>query len=98
MHLARLLNFLVVSCLARCFRVHLFTAHSILRCGLGYWVTDWIWNLVSFDINVKGGLTNCECCSSSPGVVVANTLSVGASLSVWVAAGILAWTGARYGP
>jgi hypothetical protein len=35
-------------------------------------------------------------CSSSPGVVIANTSSVGASLSVWVAAGILAWTGARY--
>ena len=32
--------------------------------------------------------------SSSPGIVVANTQSVGASLAVWVAAGILAWTGA----
>ncbi|KAI0331152.1 amino acid transporter [Cubamyces sp. BRFM 1775] len=31
---------------------------------------------------------------SSPGVVVANTQSVGASLSVWVAAGVLGWTGA----
>ncbi|PIL24073.1 transporter [Ganoderma sinense ZZ0214-1] len=31
---------------------------------------------------------------SSPGVVVANTQSVGASLLVWFAAGILAWTGA----
>lgn len=31
---------------------------------------------------------------SSPGVVVANTQSVGASLTVWVASGILAWTGA----
>ncbi|KAF8798051.1 L-methionine transporter [Phlegmacium glaucopus] len=31
---------------------------------------------------------------SSPGVVVANTNSVGASLMVWVASGILAWTGA----
>ena len=32
--------------------------------------------------------------SSSPGVVVANTQSVGASLLVWFAAGVLAWTGA----
>lgn len=32
--------------------------------------------------------------SSSPGVVVANTLSVGASLVVWLVSGLLAWTGA----
>lgn len=32
--------------------------------------------------------------SSSPGVVVANTQSVGASLLVWFAAGVLGWTGA----
>lgn len=32
--------------------------------------------------------------SSSPGVVVANTNSVGASLIVWLVAGVLAWTGA----
>ncbi|KAF8609886.1 amino acid transporter [Ceratobasidium sp. AG-I] len=31
---------------------------------------------------------------SSPGVVVANTASVGASLAVWVVGGLLAWTGA----
>ncbi|KAI0079920.1 L-methionine transporter [Panus rudis PR-1116 ss-1] len=31
---------------------------------------------------------------SSPGVVVANTKSVGASLIVWVVSGVLAWTGA----
>ncbi|TFY79409.1 hypothetical protein EWM64_g4606 [Hericium alpestre] len=31
---------------------------------------------------------------SSPGVVVANTRSVGASLSVWLVSGLLAWTGA----
>ncbi|CAL1704463.1 unnamed protein product [Somion occarium] len=31
---------------------------------------------------------------SSPGVVIANTKSVGASLAVWVASGVLAWTGA----
>ena len=33
-------------------------------------------------------------CSSSPGVVVANTHSIGASLTVWLSAGLLAWTGA----
>ena len=32
--------------------------------------------------------------SSSPGVVVANTHSVGASLAVWLASGLLGWTGA----
>lgn len=32
--------------------------------------------------------------SSSPGIVVANTHSVGASLGVWLASGLLAWTGA----
>ncbi|KAI0636883.1 amino acid transporter [Trametes polyzona] len=31
---------------------------------------------------------------SSPGIVVANTQSVGASLLVWIAAGVLGWTGA----
>lgn len=31
---------------------------------------------------------------SSPGIVVANTQSVGASLAVWLAGGLLAWTGA----
>ncbi|TFK55048.1 amino acid transporter [Heliocybe sulcata] len=31
---------------------------------------------------------------SSPGVVVANTQSVGASLIVWLASGVLGWTGA----
>ncbi|KAH7889240.1 amino acid permease-domain-containing protein [Phlebopus sp. FC_14] len=31
---------------------------------------------------------------SSPGVVVANTHSVGASLAVWLASGLLGWTGA----
>ncbi|KAG8217912.1 L-methionine transporter, partial [Butyriboletus roseoflavus] len=31
---------------------------------------------------------------SSPGIVVANTHSVGASLMVWIASGLLAWTGA----
>lgn len=32
---------------------------------------------------------------SSPGVVVAEVGSPGASLIVWVASGVLAWTGAR---
>lgn len=32
--------------------------------------------------------------SSSPGIVIANTHSVGASLSVWLLSGLLAWTGA----
>ncbi|KAF8549883.1 amino acid transporter [Imleria badia] len=31
---------------------------------------------------------------SSPGIIVANTHSVGASLMVWLASGLLAWTGA----
>ncbi|KAF8077916.1 L-methionine transporter [Lyophyllum atratum] len=31
---------------------------------------------------------------SSPGIVVANTQSVGASLTVWLLSGLLAWTGA----
>ncbi|KAG6900866.1 hypothetical protein C0993_009984 [Termitomyces sp. T159_Od127] len=31
---------------------------------------------------------------SSPGIVVANTKSVGASLTVWLLSGVLAWTGA----
>lgn len=32
--------------------------------------------------------------SSSPGIVVANTHSVGASLTVWLISGLLGWTGA----
>jgi amino acid transporter len=32
--------------------------------------------------------------SSSPGIVIANTRSVGASLSVWMLSALLAWTGA----
>jgi hypothetical protein len=32
---------------------------------------------------------------SSPGVVIAEVGSAGASLGVWVVSGILAWTGAR---
>jgi hypothetical protein len=32
---------------------------------------------------------------SSPGVVVAEVGSVGASLVIWVVSGLLAWTGAR---
>ena len=37
---------------------------------------------------------SCDTSSSSPGVVIANTRSVGASLIVWLASGLLAWTGA----
>jgi hypothetical protein len=33
---------------------------------------------------------------SSPGVVVAEVGSVGASLVIWVVSGLLAWTGARW--
>jgi hypothetical protein len=33
---------------------------------------------------------------SSPGVVVSQVGSVGASLIVWVISGLLAWTGARW--
>jgi hypothetical protein len=36
--------------------------------------------------------------SSSPGVVLADSGSVGASLLVWVVSGVLAWTGARHVP
>ncbi|KAG6874179.1 hypothetical protein C0995_003725 [Termitomyces sp. Mi166 len=32
--------------------------------------------------------------NSSPGIVIANTKSVGASLTVWLFSGVLAWTGA----
>ena len=32
--------------------------------------------------------------SSSPGVIIANTQSVGASLIVWLISGVLGWTGA----
>jgi amino acid transporter len=32
--------------------------------------------------------------SSSPGVVAANTGTIGASLTVWALSGVLAWTGA----
>jgi hypothetical protein len=33
--------------------------------------------------------------SSSPGVVCADSGSIGASLLVWLVSGLLAWTGAR---
>ena len=46
--------------------------------------------------HILGGpvLGRADRISSSPGVVVANVHSVGASLLVWFAAGVLAWTGA----
>lgn len=44
--------------------------------------------------NPVSGVMGLITSSSSPGVVVANTHSVGASLIVWVLSGILGWTGA----
>ena len=54
------------------------------------WLRHIVWTvfapLFAWKLTVPG--------SSSPGVIVANTHSVGASLAVWLAAGLLAWTGA----
>ncbi|KAG2111595.1 amino acid permease-domain-containing protein [Suillus discolor] len=41
-----------------------------------------------------GLIVGLQVISSSPGVVVANTQSVGASLLVWLVSGLLGWTGA----
>ncbi|KAG1891059.1 amino acid permease-domain-containing protein [Suillus subluteus] len=41
-----------------------------------------------------GLIVGLQVTSSSPGVVVANTQSVGASLVVWLISGLLGWTGA----
>ena len=57
-------------------------------------VLDWVWYIVCAWFLSPVPTAQFESCSSSPGIVVANTQSVGASLAVWVAAGILAWTGA----
>lgn len=56
-------------------------------------VEDWIWYLVSRP-NYIGPPELIINFSSSPGIVVENTQSVGASLVVWLAGGLLAWTGA----
>ena len=57
-------------------------------------ILDWIWYIVCARFAHHTLSTQFESCSSSPGIVVANTQSVGASLVVWIAAGVLAWTGA----
>ncbi|KAF8744188.1 Amino acid permease, partial [Rhizoctonia solani] len=51
-----------------------------------------LWNGVALVIGLQIG----SGIFSSPGVVVANASSVGASLVVWVVGGLLAWTGARH--
>jgi len=45
-------------------------------------------------LGIASWATRTPSFSSSPGVVVANTHSVGASLLVWLTSGLLAWTGA----
>ncbi|KDN48930.1 hypothetical protein RSAG8_02283, partial [Rhizoctonia solani AG-8 WAC10335] len=49
-----------------------------------------LWNGVSLVIGLQIG----SGIFSSPGVVLANASSVGASLVVWIVGGLLAWTGA----
>lgn len=56
---------------------------------------DWIRYIVCFFIPPHIRLAHSlELPSSSPGIVVENTQSVGASMVVWIASGILGWTGA----
>jgi amino acid transporter len=56
---------------------------------------DWVWYIVCARFFFpRASTAHFESSSSSPGIVVANTQSVGASLAVWVAAGVLGWTGA----
>jgi len=71
---------------------NLSSIHSILN--IKPRVLDWVWYIVCARVSHHAHTAHFESCSSSPGIVVANTQSVGASLAVWVAAGILAWTGA----
>ena len=54
---------------------------------------DWFRHLVSV-FSPATCVRRSSTCSSSPGVVVANAQSVGASLLVWLVSGILGWTGA----
>ncbi|KAK1236538.1 hypothetical protein PQX77_000231 [Marasmius sp. AFHP31] len=49
-----------------------------------------IWNGIALIVGLQIG----SGIFSSPGIVVSNTKSIGASLSVWLASGLLAWTGA----
>jgi amino acid transporter len=71
----------------RPFSVH-FDSHTRYR------ILDWIWYIVCARFSLPARPSQFESPSSSPGIVVANTQSVGASLAVWVAGGVLAWTGA----
>jgi len=68
------------------------SVHSALNTGPC--VLDWIRYIVCAQFPLHIFAAQFELYSSSPGIVVANTQSVGASLAVWVAAGVLAWTGA----
>ena len=47
-------------------------------------------------VSISFAFSDCteQLASSSPGVVIAETHSVGASLIVWLVSGILGWTGA----
>lgn len=56
-------------------------------------LADRIWNIVRFRGRLQISDHHIHK-SSSPGVVVANTHSAGASLLVWLTSGLLAWTGA----
>ncbi|KAF9264655.1 amino acid transporter [Marasmius fiardii PR-910] len=49
-----------------------------------------LWNGVALIVGLQIG----SGIFSSPGIVVSNTKSVGASLTVWLVSGLLAWTGA----
>ncbi len=66
-------------------RVHSLTLISI---------TDRVGNIVGQTLSFHLTFDIMSFSSSSPGVVVANTNTVGASLAVWLASGLLAWTGA----
>lgn len=55
---------------------------------------DWLRNIVRLTHSFVSSLKLTAPRSSSPGIIVANTHSVGASLAVWLASGLLAWTGA----
>jgi len=75
----------------RCEPNDLFPPRSIFNIKLR--ILDWIRYIVCVQFPHRT-LHSTRTDSSSPGIVVANTQSVGASLAVWVAAGVLAWTGA----
>lgn len=76
----------------RCESRHLFSVQSDSH--IRYLILDWVRYIVCVPFRPHTGTAHFESLSSSPGIVVANTQSVGASLAVWAAAGILAWTGA----